>query len=156
MSQDTSHFQVKTPVYIVYWVSFRRKNKEFIAKTLMYTKCKIVLCFFKPNIFNSDLKILTSIIWCKNTSSLHYLDLKCFKGKVLNLFFYSKCILLDMIISILNPKTDWHYKELFLILPHDKPGSDRQVRKRLAQPHVPDQGYRNTGRLLLAMLWEGC
>lgn len=84
------------------------------------------------------------MILCKNTS-LHYLDLKCFKGKVQNPLFFFKHILLDMIISILNPKTGWHYKELFLILPHDKRGSNLQVRNLLAQPRVPDQRVHKHG-----------
>lgn len=59
--------------------------------------------------------------------------------KVWNPLFSFKYILLDTIIVILSPKPDWHYKELVLILPYDKHGSNRQVRNLLAQPHVPDQ-----------------
>lgn len=50
-----------------------------------------------------------------------------------------------MIISILNPKPDWHYKELFLILPHDEHGSNLQVRNLLAQPRGPDQRVHKHG-----------
>lgn len=65
--------------------------------------------------------------------------------KVRNPLFSFKYILLNMIISILSPKTDWHYKELFLILLHDKYGSNLQVRNLLAQPHVPNQRVQKHG-----------
>lgn len=47
------------------------------------------------------------MILCKNTSSSHY-DLKYFKGRAWNPLFSFKYILLDVTISILNPRTDWH------------------------------------------------
>lgn len=97
------------------------------------------LWFRKPNVFNSAGKILAGVILCKNMTSSHYLDLKCFTGKASNPLFSFKCVLLDMIISILNPEADWHFKELFSILPHNRHGSNLQIKNLLAQPHVSDQ-----------------
>jgi len=90
------------------------------------------------------------MILCKNTTSLHYLDLKCFKGKVCNLLF--KYILLDRIISILNPQKDWHYKELFLILAHDGDGSNPKSETYLHSLLFLTRGYINMELLLLDTL----